>query len=128
MRWMEQCFFTDEEGIMIEAIVAVGRSWQIGLDGVLPWRDADDLRWFRSMTIGKRCIVGHNTALRLPSLQGRELVVWNHDNFTSLLGIDAIVIGGAATYKKFAPYISRWHIGRIDYDGPADTFFDRSWI
>lgn len=113
---------------MLEAIVAIGRSGQIGLNGELPWHDASDLRWFRDMTMGKTLIVGANTAEKLPPLPGRELIIWTRENFHQLINIDAIVIGGAATYKKFAPYINRWHIGRIDYDGEADTFFDRSWI
>lgn len=112
----------------LEAIVAIGRNGQLGLDGELPWHDADDLLWFKEFTMGKILIVGSNTAEKLPPLPGRELIVWAHDSFNRLIELDAVVIGGAATYEKFAPYINRWHIGRIDYDGPADTFFDRSWL
>ena len=117
---------------MLEAIVAIGRNGQIGLNGELPWHDTSDLRWFRDMTMGKTLIVGANTAEKLPPLHGRELIIWTRENFYDIMDelkiLNAVVIGGAATYKKFAPHINRWHIGRIDYDGQADTFFDRNWI
>lgn len=36
---------------------------------------------------------------------------------------DVYVVGGARTFLAFGPYIQRWLIGKIDYDGPADVWF-----
>ena len=108
----------------LEAIMAIGENGQLGLDGELPWHDADDLRWFKAFTTDKTLIVGANTAEKLPPLPGREVIVWTRENFESLVGLDAVVIGGAATYEKFAPYIKRWHIGKISYRGDADAWFN----
>ena len=113
---------------MLEAIVAIGNQGQIGLNGVLPWHDKSDLKWFRDMTIGKTLIVGTKTAETLPPLPGRNVVVWNRENLPEVLRMDAIVIGGSKTYELFAPHIKRWHVGRIDYDGPADAWFNPMWM
>lgn len=119
----------------IEAIVAIGNQGQIGLNGELPWHDPDDLKWFRDVTMGKVCIVGYNTAQTLPDLPGRvvfpDCVTVTPDviaNSYIAEGRGLIVIGGAKTYQRWAPYITRWHIGRIDYDGPCDAVFDPMWV
>jgi dihydromethanopterin reductase len=113
---------------MLTAIVAIGNQGQIGLNGELPWHDSSDLKWFRNMTMGKTLIVGTKTAETLPPLTGRNVVIWNRENLSEVLRMDAIIIGGAKTYELFAPHISRWHVGRIDYDGPADAWFDPMWM
>lgn len=116
---------------MITAIVAIGRRGQLGLNGELPWHDSADLKWFREYTAGKVVIVGSSTASKLPELPGRIVVVWHRDTRPAELvkqHPDAVIIGGAMTYKAFAQYIKRWHISMIDYDGPADSWFKQSTI
>ncbi|MGL4753498.1 MAG: dihydrofolate reductase [Aeromonadaceae bacterium] len=117
------------------AIAAVGRSGQLGLNGALPWHDREDLMWFREMTMGHECVVGHNTALSLPPLPGRLLVNARiYQDAEALLDHLSIctqhvyLIGGAKTYAKFAPIVDRWYINRVEYDGPADTWFDPEWV
>lgn len=118
----------------IEAIVAIGNQGQIGLNGELPWYDPEDLKWFREMTMGKTCIVGYNTAQTLPELPGRRVICDSNApceiiiKSSQLHSEQVIIIGGAKTYQRWAPYITRWYIGRIDYDGPADSWFDPSWV
>ena len=34
------------------------------------------------------------------------------------------VIGGLQIFNIYLPYIQRFHIARLDYDGPADVYFD----
>lgn len=117
------------------AIVAVGHSGQLGLNGVLPWRDREDLMWFKEMTMGHECVVGHNTALSLPPLPGRVLLDAARFTTPAVLqeyvrgaGQHVYLIGGARTYAKFACVIDRWYINRVEYDGPADTWFDPEWV
>ena len=116
---------------MISAIVAYGNQLQIGMDGQLPWHNPDDLKWFREMTMGKTCVVGYNTLKTLPELPGRNVVL-DDIGLTpmQMWGVhgDLIIIGGAKTYARWAPYIMRWHVGRIDSDAVGDTFFDLSWM
>ena len=116
---------------MIAAIVAIGRRGQLGLNGCLPWHDKEDLKWFREYTAGKVVIVGSATAKKLPELPGRTVVVWHRYMPPSELVKqypDAVIIGGAMTYRAFSPYIKRWNISVIDYDGPADAWFNLSTL
>ena len=118
---------------MINAIAAIGRSGQIGLDGKLPWHDADDLAWFARMTKGNILVAGHNTKKTLPDLPGRTVLFDNLNmhpiSYLAHLGCEDIwIIGGAKTYARWAPYIERWHISKVDYDGHADAWFDPAWL
>lgn len=115
---------------MIHLIAAVGKSGQIGLDGALPWRAPEDLKWFRELTMGQTLIAGYRTAQTLPPLPGRELLVMKRGDtplpylvLAKTKNKDLWIIGGAQTYKLWAPYVDRFHISQIDYDGPADTYF-----
>jgi dihydrofolate reductase len=62
---------------IISAIVAVARNGVIGNKGVLPWRIPEDMRWFRSKTIGKPVVMGRRTWESLPKkpLPGRTNIV-----------------------------------------------------
>lgn len=121
---------------MINAIVAIGKSGQMGLNGRLPWHDREDLLWFRRNTMGGVLICGVKTLAGLPESvhEGRRIIAWTRENLEDVIReVKAIespvwVIGGAETYRVWAPHIDRWHIGRINYDGPADTWFDPTLI
>ena len=116
---------------MITAVVAIGRRGQLGLNGELPWHDKEDMKWFREYTAGKVVIVGSATAKKLPELPGRIVVVWHRGMHPSELVKqypDAVIIGGGMTYRAFWSYIKRWHISMIDYDGPADSWFNLSTL
>lgn len=116
---------------MIHLIAAVGDKGQIGLDGVLPWHDPQDLKWFKEMTMGQTLLVGHNTAQTLPKLPGRLVVTLprDYDPREIIRSIkkgddrDLWIIGGAKTYAKWMPYVDRFHINRVSYTGPADAWF-----
>ena len=45
----------------ISLIVALASNGVIGLDGGLPWRLPDDLRYFRQVTLGKPVVMGRKT-------------------------------------------------------------------
>ncbi|QGZ14223.1 dihydrofolate reductase [Rhizobium phage RL2RES] len=123
----------------INLIAAIGKSGQIGLNGGLPWQSSDDLRWFKSMTMDSLMIAGYRTYQTVKHLDrtyGRVLILDDEAITPDFLrGLaeqrvhdGAFIIGGAKTYTRWMPYIDRFYISRIDYDGPADTFFpDVNW-
>jgi len=49
----------------ISLIAALDENFAIGRGGRLPWHLPDDLRWFKRLTIGKRVLMGYNTALSI---------------------------------------------------------------
>jgi len=115
--------------MIINLIAAIGRSGQIGLNGSLPWHDAKDLAWFKSVTVGKTLIVGANTLLTLPVLPSRTVMEDNRnvspedflrDNCEGLS--EVFIIGGAKTYARWMHLVDRFYLGRINYNGPADTY------
>lgn len=110
---------------MIEAIIALDDKGNVGKGDGLPWpRNSEDMKWFKSITMGKVCVVGHNTAVTLPLLPGRVVVTMDRDLTPEIL-IDRykslIVIGGPKTYKQWQPFIDRYYIARIRGTYPADT-------
>jgi dihydrofolate reductase len=113
---------------VIYLIAAVGRQGQIGLNGRLPWRDSEDLKWFKDQTMRKVVVCGFNTAQHLPPLPGRTLHVLQRGEtpehvIKRYAGVDIWVIGGAKTYQQWIPYVDRCLVSLIDYDGPADAWF-----
>lgn len=117
-------------------IAAVGKSGQIGLNGDLPWGRTmkDDLRWFREQTTGGILIAGSTTAHSMPYPlgKGRSVYVWRRyyrpaDQIKFLREAfperDIFIVGGTQTYRAFLPFVERFLINRVDYDGPADTWF-----
>lgn len=117
---------------MIEAILARGLRGQMGLNGTLPWHDPADLLWFKQMTMGKVLIAGATTMKTLPPLPGRHIVCDSKDlhplEYLDLYPEGVVVIGGPKTFGRWAPYIQRWHIGVVDYNGPADCWFNPLWL
>lgn len=120
---------------VVNLIAAVGRRGQLGLGGRIPWHDPADLRWFRQLTMGGLVVVGWRTAQALPSLPGRELVVMKRgaDPACILAALDGLqetrplwIAGGAKTYELWMPHVTRFHVGVVDYDGPADTWMPRA--
>lgn len=117
----------------VNLIAAVGLSGQIGLNGKLPWYNKEDLKWFKDMTMNGIVIVGHKTYQELPELPGRTVIVDRRDELPADMlsniaddeefqGKEIWIAGGAKTYSKWLPFIERFFISRINYDGPADTY------
>ena len=49
-----------------KAIVAVSQNGVIGKNGDLPWRLAEDLKWFKKITMGHVVLMGRKTWDSLP--------------------------------------------------------------
>ena len=127
------------------AIVAMGDDFEIGFNGDLIWHIKEDLKRFKSMTMGHPIIMGRKTRESLPkALPGRtNIVITRNPNYTapdSLIahsleeaieiakkaeGSDKIfIIGGGQIYEEAFPLLDSLEITHV-YDSPydVDTFF-----
>ncbi len=127
------------------AIVAMGDNFEIGFNGDLIWHIKEDLKRFKSLTMGHPIIMGRKTRESLPkALPGRtNIVITRNPNYTapdSLIahsleeaieiakkaeGSDKIfIIGGGQIYEEAFPLLDSLEITHV-YDSPydVDTFF-----
>ncbi len=118
----------------LKLIAAIGKQGQLGLNGSMPWEDADDLKWFKEMTIGSLIVVGAKTYPTISRLQGTfgRVFIVDNDTFTKdyLLALGTAmyknavwIAGGGKTYEKWIDQVDQMYISRVDYEGEADTFF-----
>ena len=125
------------------AIVACDRKWNIGNNGKLLFRIKKDLERFRTMTLGKKIVMGRKTFESLPgqkALPGRDnYVLTRSDTFNaenvhvfhdvdSLIreigdGDDVVVIGGGEIYNLLMPYCSTVHMTEVFEVFEGDTQF-----
>lgn len=125
----------------LSVIAAVADNNAIGLDNGLPWHLPEDLKHFRSLTMGHHIIMGRKTYESLGRLlPGRTtvivtrqtdycvtgaLVAGSLEEAVSLCGNDdeMFVIGGAELYKLALPMADRLYLTEVSGEFPADTFF-----
>jgi len=136
----------------IALIVARGRNGVIGRDGDLPWKLRSDLQSFKTITMGKPCIMGRTTweSLPLRPLPGRLNLVLSRDlsyeergkargavvcaNLDEAIDMaretavdDAIgevcVIGGTAIFEATLPKAKRLYITEVDAEPEGDAWF-----
>ena len=131
----------------LSLIVAMSRNGVIGLDNRLPWHLTEDLRYFKSVTMGKPIIMGRKTfdSIGRP-LPGRcNIVVTRNPSWTEsdvkvaqtmeqaiLLGQQAcqdsggdelMVIGGEQIYSATVASADRIYLTEVDADIKGDAFF-----
>lgn len=129
----------------IIAIVAIGDNFEIGKDNQLLWRIPEDLKRFKSLTMGHPIIMGRKTRESLPRpLPGRtNIVITRNPDYESegcliastpeeaieiarrVPGGDKIfIIGGGEIYNRMFPLVDRLEITHVyeDYE-EADTWF-----
>ncbi|TAK52096.1 MAG: dihydrofolate reductase [Gammaproteobacteria bacterium] len=132
------------------ALVAVADNGVIGRDNQLPWRLPEDLRRFRSLTIGHSVLMGRRTfeSLGRP-LPGRRNLVLTRDPLWSVPGAVPVhslaeasaatgpddrlfVIGGAGVYALCWEWVTRIELTEVHAAIPGDTMLrglDRSdWL
>jgi dihydrofolate reductase len=126
----------------ISLILAMARNGVIGANGALPWRIADDMRRFKSLTMGKPCVMGRKTWDSLPKkpLPGRTNIVVTRDaNFAAQGAVvvhsvddalthaaaekpdEIMIIGGAEIYKAALPRATRIHLTEVEGDFEGDA-------
>ena len=133
---------------MISLIVAASENGVIGRDGELPWRQSDDLRRFKAVTMGKPIVMGRKTweSIGRP-LPGRQNIVVSRQPGLDIEGADVVasastavdaahdadeimVIGGSEIYALFMPLASRVYLTRVHAHVEGDARFpplDDEW-
>jgi dihydrofolate reductase len=122
-------------------IVAVDRNWAIGKDGDQLVYIPEDLKRFRTLTMGHPVILGRKTLATFPGgrpLKGRRNLILSRtagfapegaevysDTETLLEKApeDAFVIGGASVYQALLSRCDRAYVTKLDAAFPADCWF-----
>jgi dihydrofolate reductase len=131
---------------MVTLIVACSENSVIGNLGSLPWKLSDDLKRFKSLTIGKNILMGRKTfnSLKRPLPDRNNIVLTRDLNFREE-GIevfhtiedvmsrykDIIVIGGGEIYKQTINLTDIIELTLIEKRFDGDAFFpkiDDKWI
>jgi dihydrofolate reductase len=133
----------------VQLIWAQARDRCLGVDGALPWHLPEDLRLFRTLTLGSTVVMGRRTWESLPPrarpLPGRENVVLSTTGLVAAApgvrvaaSVEEVLaahrscwaIGGARVYAAFLPHASSVVVTQIDASFPADTWapaLDDGW-
>jgi dihydrofolate reductase len=131
----------------LSVIVAMARNRVIGINNSLPWRLPEDLKHFKTLTMGHHIVMGRKTyeSIGRP-LPGRTTVIVTRDADYRVQGcltansIEAAIaacgedpeiffVGGAELYAQVLPRADRLYITEIqaDYEGDARfPAFDKS--
>ena len=126
---------------LVSQVVAMARDGVIGRDNAMPWHLPDDLKHFKTLTMGKPMLMGRKTfaAIGKP-LPGRTSLVltrdpaWQAPNVIAVRSIDEAfqkigdtpelcVVGGAEIYRLTLPLTRRIHLTRIHANIAGDTVF-----
>jgi dihydrofolate reductase len=123
---------------MIKVIVAVAENGVIGKNNGIPWREPNDLKYFKKMTLGSPIIMGRKTFDSLPGiLPGRLHVIVSrtmikapegcklYDNLNKALDAypDCFVIGGANIYDQVLPIADELYLTEVKGKYEGDTLF-----
>lgn len=129
-------------------IAAIGQNRELGKNGDLIWSIPEDLKFFRTKTMGSTMIMGKNTFNSLPRLlPGRKhIILSDDDRFNKEIGDSVVfynvrdlmefinkelkeekevfVIGGASMYTMFIGVCDRMYLTHIHAeDKDADVYF-----
>ena len=125
----------------ISIIVAKSRNNVIGSEGSLPWHIPEDLKIFKSMTMGKPMIMGRSTFESIgKALRGRKNIVMTRDKEYQADGIsvahnleealvlceqarEIMIIGGGEIYKLFFGIANRLYLTNVEKYIDGDVFF-----
>lgn len=130
----------DKKG-KLAIIVAMARNRTIGINNTLPWRIPEDLKRFKSLTMGHHLIMGRKTfdSIGKP-LPGRITVVVTRNEALKIDGCimahsleeaikacagddEIFIVGGAELYALAMPWVETIHLTEINLDVAGDTYF-----
>jgi dihydrofolate reductase len=132
----------------MKLLIACDRNYAIGYQGDMLFRISDDLRRFKTMTVGNIVVMGRKTLASLPGgrpLPKRLNIVMTHHDLPAQEGLlrvkdeedllaqlaqinpegdrDVYVIGGGVTVASLLPRIDEAHITMLDRTYPrADAW------
>jgi dihydrofolate reductase len=128
-------------GPVVTLVIAVADNGVIGRNGGLPWHLPDDLKHFKTLTLGKPVLMGRRTyeSIGRP-LPGRRNLVLTRAADANWAGVEAVgsldealdrardaaelcVIGGAGLYTLALPKAQRIHLTRVHASPDGDTSF-----
>ncbi len=129
-------------------VVAIGDNGAIGKDGKVPWRIPEDMKHFKTVTMGHAIIMGRKTWDEVGRpLPGRRNLVVSRQSGLVLEGAEVFptldaaiaaarttdpdphVIGGSTIYDVAMARATRIYLTEVHREVEADTFFppfDRS--
>jgi dihydrofolate reductase len=125
---------------LISLIVAMARNRVIGADNKIPWHLSNELKLFKSLTMGHHIIMGRRTYESIGRLlPGRTtvivtrrrdyevpgaIVVHSVDEALEAAKGDAeiFVIGGAELFRETLPIADRIYLTVVDAEPEGDTF------
>lgn len=125
----------------VTIVAAVARNGVIGSEGGLPWHLPEDLRRFKTLTMGGVLVMGRRTfdSIGRP-LPGRETVVVTRrpDPIEGVMiagsvetalataaatGREVFVVGGAEIYRQTIDVAEVMELTELTADYPGDTYF-----
>jgi dihydrofolate reductase len=123
-------------------IAVVAANGTIGLNGTMPWHLSADLKYFKTLTSGKRIVMGRRTWESFPKpLPNREHVVVSSTTASLPPGVIKVrslaealalpphaeqpvfVIGGSAMYREAMPLADDLYLTEIEANVDGDTTF-----
>ncbi len=126
----------------VSIIAAMGKQREIGYQNQLLWRLPNDMKFFRTTTMGKPILVGRKTyeSFGGKPLPGRKNIVITKDTQYQAPGATVVhtvedalaaaepaeeimVIGGASFYEQLLPKADRLYITYVDGEFTADSWF-----
>lgn len=125
----------------VSIIVAMANNRTIGINNTLPWRCPEDLKHFKSLTMGHHMIMGRKTfdSIGKP-LPGRTTVVVTRNTSLKIEGCiianslqqaidvcagdkEIFIVGGAELYAQALPLADTLYITEIQQNIQGDAFF-----
>lgn len=125
----------------ISMIVAHDTNRAIGKDGKIPWHIPDDLKFFKTVTVGKTVVMGRKTfesmgckplpnrlnvvmSRNIDQLHAGIMQVHNANRIKELSEMgEVFIIGGSELYAQFLPHADKLYVTEISRDIGGDTFF-----
>jgi dihydrofolate reductase len=122
---------------MITIIVAFDNNYAIGKDNKLVWKQSNDLKRFKELTLGKTVVMGRKTydSIGRP-LPNRNNIVLTRSKLeipgvkvinevSEITETDYCVIGGSEIYKLFIDKADEILVTLIDCKIEADSWFPK---
>jgi len=125
----------------ISLIVAMARNRTIGMNNTLPWRCPEDLKHFKTLTMGHHIIMGRKTydSIGKP-LPGRTTVIVTRNASLQIADClmanslsaaivacaednEIFIVGGAELYAQALPLVDTLYITEIQQDVEGDAYF-----
>ena len=131
----------------LSLVVAVAKNGVIGTKNDLPWRISDDLKWFKSVTLGKPVVMGRKTFESIGKpLPGRDNIVITRSHAFRAEGVfitrrvesavklaqacareagaeEICIIGGADIFAQTLPRADRIYLSRVLAEVEGDVVF-----